>query len=110
MWWGVYAIENRTLPVETMCDRALLAARSIKGQYGIYYAVYDDALRSQLLEEQSITDSMENALTTGQFEIWLQPQYRIMDNALVGAEALVRWNHPERLSRTRLQSRIIRGF
>lgn len=96
MKWGIYAIEDRSLPVETMCDRALLAARNIKGQYGIYYAVYDDALRSSLLEEQSITDSMETALATGQFEIWLQPQYRIMDNALTGAESLVRWNHPKR--------------
>lgn len=95
MKWGVYAIEDRTLPVEAMCDRALLATRSIKGQYGKYYAVYDDALRSRLLEEQSITDSMESALATGQFEIWLQPQYRIIDNALAGAEALVRWNHPD---------------
>lgn len=96
MKWGVYAIEDRSLPVETMCDRALLAARNIKGQYGIYYAVYDEVLRNSLLEEQNITDSMETALATGQFEIWLQPKYRILDNTLAGAEALVRWNHPKR--------------
>ena len=95
MKWGIYPIEDRNISVEQMCDRALLAARSIKGQYGKYYATYDDKLRSSLLKEQAITDCMESALAERQFEIYIQPKYRISDNQLYGAEALVRWNHPE---------------
>ena len=38
---------------------------------------------------------MEAALAEGQFEVYLQPKYRIKDDRLAGAEALVRWNHPE---------------
>ena len=95
MKWGIYSIEDRTISVEQMCDRALLAARSIKGQYGKYFAAYDDQLRNQLLREQAITDGMETALAKRQFVIYLQPKYRIADNRLAGAEALVRWNHPE---------------
>lgn len=38
---------------------------------------------------------MAPALSDGQFEIYLQPKYRIKDSRLAGAEALVRWNHPE---------------
>ncbi|MGI5857634.1 MAG: putative bifunctional diguanylate cyclase/phosphodiesterase, partial [Candidatus Merdivicinus sp.] len=41
-----------------------------------------------------IVDSMESALAEKQFEIYLQPKYRISDNQMVGAEALIRWNHP----------------
>lgn len=93
--WGIYTIKDRELTVEQMCDRALLAAHSIKGQYSKYFAEYDDELRSHLLWEQSVTDGMEPALAEGQFEIYLQPKYRIIDNGLSGAEALVRWNHPE---------------
>ena len=33
MRWGIYEIVDRSIPVEQMCDRALLAANSIKGQY-----------------------------------------------------------------------------
>lgn len=95
MKWGIYPIHDRNLSVEQMCDRALLAARSIKGQYGKHFAIYGDELRNQLLKDQAITDSMEPALAEGQFEIYLQPKYRIKDCMLVGAEALVRWNHPE---------------
>lgn len=95
MKWGVYHVENRDIPVEQMCDRAILAARTIKGQYGKYFAKYDDNLRNKLLWEQTVTNNMDAALQEKQFEIYLQPKFRIKDNRLAGAEALVRWNHPE---------------
>lgn len=95
MKWGIYSIGNRGVSVEQMCDRALLAARSIKGQYGMHFARYDDELRSKLLRQQTITDEMESALADGQFVIYMQPKYRITDNRLAGAEALIRWIHPK---------------
>lgn len=93
--WGIYSIEDPSVSIERMCDRAILAARSIKDQYKMYFAAYDDKLRNLLLREQAITDNMEPALAQKQFVIYLQPKYRIKDNSLAGAEALVRWNHPE---------------
>lgn len=93
--WGVYEISDRSIPVEQMCDRALLAADSIKGQYNQSIAVYDDALRGKLLREKAITDAMETALAEGQFVVYLQPKYSLNDDGMSGAEALVRWIHPE---------------
>ena len=95
MKWGIYSGVDHGLSIEQMCDWALLAAQSIKGQYGRYFAYYDEQLRSRLLPEQAITDSMETALAKGQFKVYLQPKYRIRDTALAGAEALIRWNHPK---------------
>ena len=95
MKYGIYTVEDRDVSVEQMCDRALLAAHSIKGKYGRHFALYDDKLRGTLLRRQAITDGMETALATGQFEVYLQPKYQIRDGRLAGAEALVRWNHPE---------------
>ncbi len=95
MKWGVYAVEDHGVSVEQMCDRALLAARSIKGQYGKHFAAYDDHLRNALLRQQMIIDGMESALADGQFLVYLQPKYQIRGNRLAGAEALVRWRHPE---------------
>lgn len=95
MKYGIYTVEDREVSVEQMCDRALLAAHSIKGKYGKHFALYDDKLRGTLLRRQAITDGMETALATGQFEVYLQPKYQIRDGRLAGAEALVRWNHPE---------------
>ena len=93
--WGIYEIYNRSVPVEHMCDRAMLAADRIKGQYNVCFNVYDDTMREKLLRERAITDSMEDALRDEQFVIYLQPKYSLQDDSLAGAEALVRWIHPE---------------
>ena len=45
--WGVYEISDRSLPIEHMCDRAMLAADSIRGLYHTSIAVYDDILRKK---------------------------------------------------------------
>ena len=93
--YGVYNITDRSISVAQMCDRALLAADSIKGHYNRYVAIYDDALRSKLLREQAIIDAMEDALAQGQFTVYLQPKFSLRDDSLSGAEALVRWIHPQ---------------
>ncbi|MGN0663358.1 MAG: EAL domain-containing protein [Faecalibacterium sp.] len=93
--WGIYEITDRTLPPEQMCDRALLAADSIKGHYNQLYAIYDDTLRAKLLREQSITGAMETALKEEQFIVYLQPKYSLQSERMIGAEALVRWVHPQ---------------
>lgn len=95
MKWGIYNIDDPKIPIEQMCDRSLLAMRSIKGKYGKYFATYDDKLRGELLRQQAILDSMEAALAEEQFLVYLQPKYRLRDGALTGAEALVRWKHPQ---------------
>ena len=93
--WGVYEIIDRSVPVEQMCDRASLAAGSVSGNYNRIFAVYDDAMRGKLLKEKAITDVMETALEERQFFVHLQPKYSLADRRMVGAEALVRWIHPE---------------
>ncbi|MGN0981973.1 MAG: EAL domain-containing protein [Candidatus Limivicinus sp.] len=93
--WGIYEITDHDLSVEQMCDRALLAADSAKGHYNRPFAVYDDELRGKLLREKAITDVMEPALAQEQFVVYLQPMYSMKDGGMAGAEALVRWKHPE---------------
>ncbi|MGN1016397.1 MAG: EAL domain-containing protein [Faecousia sp.] len=93
--FGIYEITDRSVGVPQMCDRALLAADSIKGHYNCHLAIYDDALRGKLLREQAITDAMEDALAQGQFSVYLQPKFSLHDDSLAGAEALVRWIHPQ---------------
>lgn len=95
MRWGVYQITDRSVSVEKMCDRAFLSADSIKNKYNQFFAVYDDSLRSKLVREQRITSAMEDALKEGQFIVYFQPKYQLDDGCMVGAEALVRWMHPE---------------
>lgn len=94
--FGLYAIENVTLPVDQMCDRANLAQRTVKGTYLARYAWYDETLRNSLLDEQEIVSGMHMALEEGQFILYAQPIYSISLGRPVSAEILVRWKHPEK--------------
>lgn len=93
---GIYPVENTYLPVDQMCDRAHMALNQIKGNYMHRYAVYDESMREVMLEEQMIVRDMEFALQERQFCIFLQPIYDQQTCKIVGAEALVRWNHPKK--------------
>ncbi|MDD7642992.1 MAG: EAL domain-containing protein [bacterium] len=93
--FGVYEIHDRDMEIDSMCDRAQIAVNQIKGQYVTEISFYDDSLRKQLLKEQRITDDMELALSDHQFQVYFQPKYDIFSETLSGAEALVRWEHPQ---------------
>ena len=93
--FGVYEIHDRDMKIDSMCDRAQIAVNQIKGQFVTEIYFYDDSLRKQLLMEQRITDDMEFALKDQQFQVYYQPKYDIFSETLSGAEALVRWVHPQ---------------
>ena len=90
---GCYPVDNET-PLNKMCFRASMAADSIKGKYGKHLCVYEDSLRRRLLQEQSILNSMQAALTNHEFVVYYQPKFSMATRTMVGAEALVRWEHP----------------
>lgn len=93
---GRYTVEDLTLAPSAMYDRANLAMSSVKGRYDNKIGIYDESMRQKLLKEQQIVQEMEHALKTRQFEAWFQPQYNHSTEAMIGAEALVRWRHPQR--------------
>ncbi len=94
--FGIYAIDDRSLPVSIMCARACLALESIKGKYAACLAFYKDDIRQKLLDEQFILSNMKSALNNNEFVVYFQPKYDLMNEKICSAEALVRWMHPEK--------------
>lgn len=92
--YGIYAIEDRDMPVSGMTDRAELALGSVKHKYGTDFGYYDDSIRLKLLEEEKIAEQMESALEKKQFVVYMQPKHDVKSGGVAGAEALVRWQHP----------------
>lgn len=88
MKFGIYHVSDRNIPVQNMCDRAVLAADSIKGNFNQFAAYYDESIRQHLLMEQRIIDGMAEALKDETFQIYLQPKIQLSTEKLVGAEAL----------------------
>ncbi len=93
---GIYPIDDPSLDIMSMSNRALLALNSIKGRYGAYLARYTEEMRKKMLEEQFIANDMARALEDNEFEPYLQPQYNYLTETMTGAELLLRWNHPKK--------------
>lgn len=94
--FGLYLVHNINLPVHQMCDRALMALKTVKGSALKRYAFYDDQLRRVLLDENTILAEMHDALAKEQFKLYLQPIFTVDTQQPVSAEALVRWHHPDK--------------
>jgi EAL domain-containing protein (putative c-di-GMP-specific phosphodiesterase class I) len=74
-------------------DLALYWAKSAGGRKSRFFL---PALRAQAQARRSLGLELRRAFVEHEFEIYFQPQIRLADNTVVGAEALLRWRHPER--------------
>lgn len=93
---GVYTANDRSKKIQLMCDRAHLASNDSKGNILKPVTYYSNEHRERLMQTQSVLNEMRSALADNQFQIYLQPQVGMKNGRLIGAEALVRWVHPER--------------
>lgn len=91
---GYYEIDDRSLSVPDMCDRAKMAVSVAKHRYGIHFALYDNTLQQRAMREHQLASCMESALDQHQFHVYLQPKHDVQTSAVSGAEALARWIHP----------------
>jgi diguanylate cyclase (GGDEF)-like protein len=58
--------------------------------------VFDEQLHEQALQLLEVESDLRRAITRQEFEPYFQPIVRLVDGAVIGYEALIRWNHPER--------------
>ena len=93
---GIFLTDGEVLPAEAMIDRAILAQSAIKGRYTVKFRYFTESMRNEMLGEQEITGMMATALAEKHFIMYYQPQYDHSTGTITGAEALVRWSHPER--------------
>ena len=59
------------------------------------YRFFNKEMNDDAGERLAMNVGLRRGLELRQFELYYQPQIEIASGALVGAEALIRWNHPE---------------
>ncbi|NFV78701.1 EAL domain-containing protein [Magnetospirillum aberrantis] len=74
---------------------AEMALHQVKRQPDNHVGFFDAAMSFAVSERLTLERSLKDALRDGHFELFYQPQVRLKDYRLVGAEALIRWRHPE---------------
>ncbi|WP_027528426.1 EAL domain-containing protein [Bradyrhizobium sp. Ec3.3] len=60
------------------------------------YVIFESTIREELEKRLTLESELAQAADRKEFELFYQPQVRLVDGALLGAEALIRWRHPSR--------------
>jgi EAL domain-containing protein (putative c-di-GMP-specific phosphodiesterase class I) len=63
---------------------------------GKTYTFFDPTMESAALEHAQMEGDLREGLQSKQFELYYQPQVEGGSGRIMGAEALIRWNHPQR--------------
>lgn len=82
--------------IDTLLKNADAAMYRSKASAHNGYLVYQESMSEGFSAYLTLGGGLRKAIEEGQFELYYQPKVRSMDEATVGAEALIRWHHPEK--------------
>lgn len=96
MHFGVYKMtaDDAVVDASVMYDRSRMALQSIKSNYQKCIAYYDNSMMNNIIKEREYVGMFDTAINNNEFVMYLQPQI-VPGGEMAGAEALVRWKHPE---------------
>ncbi len=92
--YGRYNILPEERDVNTIINNVNMAHTMAKEQKGYKICDYDDKYKERILKSIKVSNQMKHALKSGEFQAFLQPKISVIDETLIGAEALVRWIEP----------------
>ena len=93
---GIATAPQHGATAQELLASADLALQRAKAEGRSRAEVFTSALRDAMRSKRSCESELKRAFEKGEFELVYQPQVRLSDCSLVGAEALLRWRHPEK--------------
>jgi diguanylate cyclase (GGDEF)-like protein len=93
---GIAVIDEPTLDAETLLRDADAAMYRAKERGRDRFEIFDREMRAQAAARVEIEQALQRALERGELRLLYQPQRSLRDGRLVGFEAMLRWEHPDR--------------
>ena len=90
------AVSQEHDTAERLLRDADVAMYRAKERGGARYEVFDAAMRRRSLERMQTENELRRALGQDELRLHYQPVVSLSDRRVIGAEALIRWEHPER--------------
>jgi len=92
---GVSTLTKKTTSVENLINDAETAMIHAKARRDTQFAFYSEQMDEKARELLSMENGMRTAIENGEIFLVFQPKVEVATDLIVGAEALVRWLHPE---------------
>jgi diguanylate cyclase (GGDEF)-like protein/PAS domain S-box-containing protein len=93
---GISLYPRDTTSPEQLLSNADLALYRAKAEGEGKWRFYTPEIKAALANKLALEAELARALKRSEFELFYQPQVSLQDRRLIGAEALIRWRHPER--------------
>jgi len=93
---GISVYPDDDTDVDELIRKADVALYQAKAQGGGYYRLYDAVMHEATRAVKRIERELRLAIDRDEFTLHYQPLFDISTNRITGAEALIRWQHPER--------------
>ena len=93
---GVSVFPDDGLDAETLIKNADIAMYQAKENGRRSYQFFKPAMNIRAVERQSIEEGLRRALERREFTVYYQPKINLKSGEITGAEALIRWAHPQR--------------
>ena len=82
--------------IDELLRHADIAMYYVKSQGKNAHAFYESSMLDASYQKVALEQSLRRALEQNELEMYYQPQVDVLTGEIVGAEGLMRWNHPER--------------
>jgi diguanylate cyclase len=91
---GVSVSPDHGTSIESLMRAADIAMYRAKSRGGGQHCLFNDELAAEHQSKVETEKALTEAVNDGEFQLALQPQLSLVTGEIVGAEALLRWNHP----------------
>ena len=91
---AVFPRDGTTAP--DLMANAYLALQDAKLRHRGGHVAYRSEIRSKIEAVRQLEKDLNRAFERNEFELFYQPQFDMTERKIVGAEALIRWRHPQR--------------
>jgi diguanylate cyclase (GGDEF)-like protein len=91
---GVSVSPDHGTSIESLMRAADIAMYRAKSRGGGQHCLFNEELAAEHQSKVETEKALTEAVNDGEFQLALQPQLSLVTGEIVGAEALLRWNHP----------------
>lgn len=93
---GISLYPDDATDIDTLIRNADAAMYHAKAQGRANYQFFTESLNAQLTERLELERNLATAIERNQLELHFQPQFLLPEGRIIGAEALLRWRHPDK--------------